>query len=103
MDVPWENCKNLKNTGKDYEHLEILLARFKEFKLRVQAGEDKFSNCEYLVKRLVSVDKGLSNVEVKEVRAKVTEEWMSHIEAIEERDKKLESAGEIHRDIAEAL
>ena len=31
------------------------------------------------------------------------QEWMSLIEAIEERDKKLESAGEIHRDIAETL
>ena len=61
-----------EDTGKDYEHLEILLARFKEFKLRVQAGEDKFSNCEYLAKRLESGGKGVSNVEVKEVQANVT-------------------------------
>ena len=92
-----------EDPGKDYEHLEILLARFKKFKVRVQAGENKLSNCEYLAKRLESVDKGVSNVEVKEVQAKFTEEWMSLIEAIEKRGKNLESAGEIHRDIAEAL
>ena len=43
---------------------------------------------------------------MKEVQANLTQEWMSLIEAIQERDKKLESAGEIHRfnrDIAEAL
>ena len=41
-----------------------------------------------------------------EVQAKLTEEWMSLLEAIHEIDKKFESAGEIHRfnrDIAEAL
>ena len=40
------------------------------------------------------------------MQANLTQEWMSLIEAIQERDKKLESAGEIHRfnrDIAEAL
>ena len=79
-----------EDTGQDYEHLEILLARFQEFKLRVQAGEDKFSTCENLAKRLESVDKDVSNVDVKEVQVKLTEEWMSLIEAIEERDKKLE-------------
>ena len=84
-------------TGQDYEHLEILLARFQEFKLRVQAGEDKFSTCENLAKRLESVDKDKSNVDMKEVQAKLTEEWRSLIEAIEERDKKLKSAGEMHR------
>merc|ERR1712106_78007 len=62
--------------------------------------------CENLAKRLESVDKDVSSVDVKEVQQKLTEEWMSLIEAIQERDKKLESAGEIHRfnrDIAEAL
>merc|ERR1719347_742959 len=95
-----------EDTGQDYEHLEILLARFQEFKLRVQAGEDKFNTCENLAKRLDSVDKNVSTVDVKEVQGKLTAEWMSLIEAIQERDKKLESAGEIHRfnrDIAEAL
>ena len=46
-----------KETGRDYEHWELLLARFQEFKLRVQAGEDKFSVCDSLAKRLESAHK----------------------------------------------
>jgi hypothetical protein len=38
--------------GQDYEHLELLLARFQEFKLLVQAGEEKFKACDSLAKRL---------------------------------------------------
>ena len=43
---------------------------------------------------------------MKEVQAKLTAEWMSLIEAIQERGKRLEAPGEVHgfnRDIAEAL
>ena len=28
-----------EETGQDYEHLELLLAKFQQFKLRVQSGE----------------------------------------------------------------
>ena len=59
--------------------MEILLARFQDFKLRVQAGDDKFSTCVNLAKRLESVVKDLSSVDVKEVQAQLTEEWMSLI------------------------
>ena len=31
-----------EETGQDYEHLELLLTKFQEFKLRVQAGEEKY-------------------------------------------------------------
>ena len=44
--------------------------------------------------------------EVKETQARITQEWMSLIEAIQDRDTKLESAGDIHRfnrDVSEAL
>ena len=95
------------DTGRDYEHWELLLARFQEFKLRVQAGEDKFSACESLAKRLEAAHKDKSEVEeVSAVQAKLTDEWRDLITAIEERDSALEAAGEIHRfnrDIAEAL
>jgi len=95
-----------EETGQDYEHLEILLARFQQFKLKVQAGEEKFKTCESLAKRLDTLDKDASSMDVKEMQASLMEEWMALIEAIQERDTKLESAGEIHRfnrDIAEAL
>ena len=48
----------------------------------MQGGEDTFSTCENFAKRLESVDKDVSSVDVKEVQAKFTEEWMSLIEAI---------------------
>ena len=35
-------------TGRYYEHWELRLASFQEFKLRVQAGEDKFFVCDSL-------------------------------------------------------
>ena len=41
--------------------MEILIARFQEFKLRVQAGEDKLSTCENLAKSLESGDKDVSS------------------------------------------
>ena len=49
-----------------------------EFKLRVQSGEDKFSTCQ----EVLSVDKDVSIVDVKEVQAKLTEECMSLMLAI---------------------
>ena len=89
--------------GQDYEHHEMLLAKFQDFKLRVQAGEDKFKMCEGLAKRLDNSD---SSNSVKEIQTSINDEWMSLIEAIQDRDSKLESAGDIHRfnrDVAEAL
>ena len=59
--------------------MEILLTRVQKFKLRVQAGNDEFSTCVNLAKWLESVDKDVSSVDVKEVQAKFTEEWMSPI------------------------
>ena len=89
-----------EETGQDYEHLELLLAKFQEFKLRVQAGEDKYKVCESLARRLEA------SQEVQGTQARITQEWMALIEAIQDRDNKLESAGDIHRfnrDVYEAL
>jgi spectrin beta len=95
------------DAGRDYEDWELLVARFQEFKLRVQAGEDKFSACESLAKQLEAAYKDKSEVkEVSAIQAKLTREWRDLITAIEERDAALEAAGEIHRfniDITEAL
>ena len=89
-----------EETGQDYEHLELLLTKFQEFKLRVQAGEDKFKVCESLARRLEN------SPEVTATQGKINQEWMALIEAIQDRDTKLESAGDIHRfnrDVSEAL
>ena len=39
------------DTGRYYEHWELRLARFQEFKLRVQAGKNKFFVWESLAKK----------------------------------------------------
>ena len=94
------------DTGRDYEHWELLLARFQEFKLRVQAGEDKFAVCEALAKRLEAHKDMPELEEVVSGQAELAAEWRDLINEIEERDRALEAAGEIHRfnrDIAEAL
>ena len=66
----------------------------------MQAGEEKFSACENLAKRLESIDRDVSIVDVK---ARLIEEWMSLIKAFEERDKKLESAAKSHRSLPRAI
>ena len=56
-----------QDLGQDYEHLELLLARFQEFKLLVQGGEDKFKACDSLAKRLEHCDRSLHpDTDVKE-------------------------------------
>ena len=71
-----------------YDHLK-LLARFQAF------NSLQFSIYEKLAKRYESVDKNVRSVDVKEVQAKLNEEWRSLSEAIQKRHNKLESAGEI--------
>ena len=98
------NTAKSQDTGHDYEHLEILLARFQEFKLEVQAGEEKYRSCENLARRLENVQS--PDTDVKAVQAQLADAWYELIKAIEARDEALESAGEIHRfnrDIGEAL
>ena len=56
-----------EETGQDYEHLELLLAKFQDFKLRVQSGEEKYKVCESLAKRLDTAD---CSQEIKEIQVK---------------------------------
>ena len=70
-----------EETGQDYEHLELLLAKFQDFKLRVQAGEEKFAVCESLAKRIDNSDNHGQGV--KELQSKISDEWMALIEAIQ--------------------
>ena len=92
------NTARSQDLGQDYEHLEILLARFQEFKLKVQAGEDKYTGCENLAKRLENLDRALyPDIDIKEIQGDLAEKWYQLIKAIQDRDERLESAGEIHR------
>ena len=57
-----------EETGQDYEHLELLLAKFQDFKLRVQPGEEKYKVCESLAKRLDTAD---CSQEIKEIQVQL--------------------------------
>ena len=70
-----------EEVGQDYEHHELLLAKFQDFKLRVQAGEEKFAVCESLAKRIDNSDNHGQGV--KELQSKISDEWMALIEAIQ--------------------
>ena len=56
-----------EETGQDYEHLEVLLAKFQQFKLRVQSGEEKYKVCESLAKRLETAD---CSAEIKKIQVR---------------------------------
>ncbi|XP_042865885.1 spectrin beta chain, non-erythrocytic 5-like isoform X7 [Penaeus japonicus] len=117
--------------GQDYEHLLLLQAKFDDFKHRVEAGSERFNQCEELAKKLIAnespyaaeierkqeqLSKGSPAssptksqdpaIQVTAYHKKVRVAWNSLLENIEARDQKLEAAGEIHRfnrDVAEAL
>ncbi|KAK8731668.1 hypothetical protein OTU49_007418 [Cherax quadricarinatus] len=117
--------------GQDYEHLLLLQAKFDDFKHRVEAGSERFNQCDELAKKLIAnespyateierkqeqLSKGSPSssptksqdpaTQVTAYHKKVRAAWNSLLEHIEARDQKLEAAGEIHRfnrDVAEAL
>ncbi|XP_050686605.1 spectrin alpha chain-like [Eriocheir sinensis] len=115
--------------GHDYEHLLLLQAKFDDFKHRVEAGSERFKQCDELAKKLIAnespysseierkqelLSKGSASpsktqdpaTQVTAYHTKVRAAWNSLLEHIEARDQKLEAAGEIHRfnrDVAEAL
>ncbi|KAK7865818.1 hypothetical protein R5R35_001276 [Gryllus longicercus] len=112
--------------GHDYEHLLVLQNKFDDFKHRIDAGSERFNQCEELAKKLIGndspyvseIDKrqeqlsqsGEGHVDPKaEVAARhnhIRECWQQLLQLIEHRDKRLQAAGEIHRfhrDVAEVL
>ncbi|KAG8279574.1 hypothetical protein J6590_101967, partial [Homalodisca vitripennis] len=112
--------------GQDYEHLLILQNKFDDLKHRVEAGAERFNQCEELAKKLIlnespyiaDIEKRqdqLSREEVEtsdavaDVRLKhqaIRESWQQLLLVLDNREQRLAAAGEIHRfhrDVAEAL
>nr|CAD7456119.1 unnamed protein product [Timema tahoe] len=109
--------------GQDYEHLMLLQNKFDDFKHRIEAGSERFNQCEELAKKLIANDspyiseiekrqEQLSNTDddpVEEVairHAHIRDCWKQLLDLMENREKRLQAAGEIHRfhrDVAEAL
>ncbi|XP_033735465.1 spectrin beta chain, non-erythrocytic 5-like isoform X2 [Pecten maximus] len=91
--------------GQDYEYLVILRNRFDEFKRSIEAGGERFNQCERLAKTLLE-DNVPYREQVEERQDQLRESWNNLLEQIEARDQKLYGAGEIHRfnrDVEEAL
>ncbi|KAF5308651.1 hypothetical protein FQR65_LT06112 [Abscondita terminalis] len=110
--------------GQDYEHLLILQAKFDDFKHRVEAGNERFNQCQDLAEKLIvnespyttDIQKKQLQLEndelsdaVQEVEARhfdIGKKWQKLADQIENRNRRLHAAGEIHRfhrDVAESL
>ncbi|XP_065157650.1 spectrin beta chain isoform X3 [Atheta coriaria] len=113
--------------GQDYEHLLLLQAKFDDFKHRIEAGSERFRQCEDLAQKLIANEspyttdiekeqiqleegnlEGASTArdEVNEHWSDIRTRWTSLRQQIENRDKKLRAAGEVHRfhhDVSDAL
>ncbi|XP_044574402.1 spectrin beta chain, non-erythrocytic 1 isoform X3 [Cotesia glomerata] len=118
-----EQAAGSEDYGHDYEHLLILQTKFNDFKHRIEAGSERFNQCEELAKKLISnespyiqdIEKrqeqlgGDEDDPVAQVRRKhkhMWESWQHLLGLIRHREQRLQAAGEIHRfhrDVAEVL
>nr|WIM01459.1 non-erythrocytic spectrin beta chain [Limnephilus lunatus] len=91
--------------GQDYEHLLILRSKFEELRHRVEAGEERFNQCEELARKLVTPDSPyIGDIERKQEQ--LGESWQKLVDQMGARAQRLGAAGDIHRfhrDAAEAL
>ncbi|OAD53242.1 Spectrin beta chain, brain 4 [Eufriesea mexicana] len=118
-----EQAAASEDYGQDYEHLLILQAKFNDFKHRIEAGSERFNQCEELARKLIAnespyihdIEKrqeqlGLDDddpvSQVQKRHAHIEESWQHLLGLIRNREQRLQAAGEIHRfhrDVAEAL
>ncbi|XP_014213231.1 spectrin beta chain, non-erythrocytic 1 isoform X2 [Copidosoma floridanum] len=109
--------------GQDYEHLLLLQGKFNDFKHRIEAGSERFNQCQVLAKKLIAnespyiqdiekrqeqlgKDEDDPVLEVAQLHASVCESWQHLLKLVRNREQRLQAAGEIHRfhrDVAEAL
>lgn len=111
--------------GQDYEHLQILQAKFDDFKRRIDAGSERWRQCENLAQKLINNDSPYTS-DITQNQQQLDDD-KEHSEAYEEvvvlhekmkakyddlrtlianREDRLHAAGEIHRfhrDVSEAL
>ncbi|CAH1792768.1 unnamed protein product [Owenia fusiformis] len=91
--------------GTDYEHLQILQNKFDEFKLKVEAGAERYNRCEKMAQNLI--DEGNPNsTDIQERQDQLRNSWKTLLDEIGSKDVRLQGAGEIHRfnrDVEEAM
>ncbi|XP_013777045.2 LOW QUALITY PROTEIN: spectrin beta chain, non-erythrocytic 1-like [Limulus polyphemus] len=91
--------------GQDYEHILVLLSKFNDYKHRVEAGSERFNQCEVLAKKLIAVESPYSE-EVQSRQEQLRNAWEVLWNTIDAREQKLKAASELHRfnhDVADAL
>ncbi|XP_053986770.1 spectrin alpha chain isoform X1 [Hylaeus volcanicus] len=118
-----EQAAGSEDYGQDYEHLLILQAKFNDFKHRIEAGSERFNQCEELARKLIAnespyiqdIEKRQEQLrpddddpvsQVRKQHAAMKESWQHLLGLIRNREQRLQAAGEIHRfhrDVAEAL
>ncbi|KAJ8972184.1 hypothetical protein NQ314_000314 [Rhamnusium bicolor] len=91
--------------GQDYEHLLLLKAKFDDFKHRIEAGSERYRQCEDLAQKLISNESPYSS-DIQKKQLQLEQAWENLHDQINTREQRLNAAGEIHRfhrDIADAL
>uniref|UniRef100_A0A8D8XL88 Tripeptidyl-peptidase 2 n=1 Tax=Cacopsylla melanoneura TaxID=428564 RepID=A0A8D8XL88_9HEMI len=91
--------------GQDYEHLMILVNKFYDLKHKVENSQERFNQCEELAQKLVSNESPYL-VDIEKKQEQLRESWQQLLGLLENREQRLNAAGEIHRfhrDVAEAL
>ncbi|VEN48181.1 unnamed protein product [Callosobruchus maculatus] len=91
--------------GQDYEHLLLLKAKFDDFKHRIEAGSERYKQCEDLAQKLISNDSPYSS-DIQKKQLQLEQAWDNLHDQITTREQRLNAAEEIHRfhrDVADAL
>ncbi|CAH0552966.1 unnamed protein product [Brassicogethes aeneus] len=110
--------------GQDYEHLIVLKTKFEDFQRQIEAGQDRFKQCEDLAQKLIDnkspyssdiedeqqhLDMNNSSEATEAVLARheqIRAAWQNLHDQMNKRDAQLQAAGEIHRfhrDVNDAL
>ncbi|XP_026666604.1 spectrin beta chain, non-erythrocytic 5 isoform X2 [Ceratina calcarata] len=100
-----EQAAASEDYGQDYEHLLILQAKFNDFKHRIEAGSERFNQCEELARKLIANESPYIQ-DIEKRQEQLGESWQHLLSLIRNREQRLQAAGEIHRfhrDVAEAL
>lgn len=100
-----EQAAASEDYGQDYEHLLILQAKFNDFKHRIEAGSERFNQCEALAKKLITNESPYIQ-DIEKRQEQLGESWKHLLGLLRHREQRLQAAGEIHRfhrDVAEAL
>uniref|UniRef100_W4VRA2 Putative karst n=1 Tax=Corethrella appendiculata TaxID=1370023 RepID=W4VRA2_9DIPT len=100
-----EQAVTSEDYGHDYEHLLILQNKFDDLKHRIEVGAERFNQCDQCAQKLIGNDSPYV-AEIEKRQEQLSTSWQNLLKQLNDREQKLNAAGEIHRfhrDAAEAL